>query len=72
MPIIIAKLFGDQATMVYAYAFSFGGISQLIASGLEIALLDKIGIESFYFIGSTFCAISLVLLIFLFKEKKVC
>eukprot|EP00347_Sterkiella_histriomuscorum_P003101 403365582 len=72
VPIIIAKLFGEQATMVYAYAFSFGGFSQLISTALTLGLMDILQIEGFYFLGAIFSGLSLIILIFVFQEKQFC
>ncbi|CDW82145.1 UNKNOWN [Stylonychia lemnae] len=72
VPIIIANHFGAQATMVYAYAFSFGGFSQLISSALEIFLLDELQINGFYYLGGVLSFCSLFILIAIFKDKKFC
>ncbi len=39
VPIMITKLFGDQATMVYSIGFSFSGFSSLISSVLVTFVL---------------------------------
>lgn len=57
--------------MVYAIAFSFSGASSLVSSLMVRFLLDDWGYEVFYYIGAAFSAISLVILVLLFPDKKV-
>ena len=70
MPIMIARLFGEQATMIYGCGFSFSGVSSLVTSLLVTFAFDG-DFESCYYIGSGMCVVSLLILIFLFKDLKV-
>lgn len=72
VPTICAKLFGAHAPMVYGIAFSFGATAQIICSVLVRFTLKDVGYESFYYGSSALSLMALMLLMFVFEEKKVC
>lgn len=72
VPTACARLFGEHAATVYGIAFTFVGVTQ-IASGILVKLfLQDFGFAAFYYLGSILSVISLVILLTLFEEKKVC
>lgn len=68
MPIMIAKLFGVKAQVVYPFAFSFSGIASLIISFLVHFLLDG-DFELLYYIGTALNLVSFAILLLLYQEK---
>ena len=72
VPTICAKLFGKHAPIVYGVAFSFGATPQILSSVMVRFFLKDIGYESFYYLGTALSMIALVLLLFVFEEKKIC
>jgi MFS family permease len=72
VPTLCAKLFGKHAPIVYGVAFSFGAISQILSSVMVRLYIKKVGYGVFYYSASGLSLISLLLLLFVFKEKKVC
>ena len=72
VPTASAKFFGEHAAIVYGVAFSFGSISSIISSILVTFFLDKIGYDVFYYSSAGLSALSLLILIFFFKEEKFC
>jgi MFS family permease len=69
MPIMISRMFGEHATMVYGFGFSFSGFSSLISS-LLIAFVFNDDFETCYYLGASLCVVSLVILGCLFREEK--
>ena len=41
MPVMITKLFGNQATMVYGFGFSFSGVCAIITTTLVVFVFKK-------------------------------
>ena len=68
MPIMIAKLFGGKAQVVYPFAFSFSGIASLIISFLLHFLLDG-DFELLYYISTALNLVSLAILLVFYEEK---
>jgi MFS family permease len=68
MPIMIAKLFGGKAQIVYPFAFSFSGIASLIISFLVHFLLDG-NFELLYYISTALNLVSFAILLGLYQEK---
>ena len=58
--------------MVYGVMFSFGSICQIINSVLVEFIFKDIGFDIFYYVCACLSTISLLLLVFLFKEEKFC
>lgn len=69
MPIMISRLFGEQATMVYAFGFSFSGVSSLITSLLVVFVFTD-NFEACYYLGAALCVVALLLLMFVFRDEK--
>lgn len=69
MPIMISKIFDDQATMVYAFGFSFSGFSSLITSIL-VTFVFKGDFDICFYLGGGLCVVSLGILMFFFKDEK--
>ena len=65
MPIMIAKLFGEKAQIVYPFAFSFSGIASLIISFLAHFLLDG-NFELLYYISAALNLVSFAILLFIY------
>ncbi len=72
VPAACAKMFGPHAALMYGIAFSFGAISSISSSVLVQFYLKDIGYESFYYMASGLSLLSLLYLIFMFEERKVC
>lgn len=72
VPTACALLFGKHASMVYGVAYSFSVISLLVTSVLVTFYLENIGYEPFYYICSALSSLSMIMLLFLFKEERVC
>jgi hypothetical protein len=68
MPLMITRLFGDTAEVIYPFAFSFLGVSQLFTFLLETFIL-KGDFEATYYTGSALCLVSLAILFTLFKDE---
>lgn len=72
VPTACAKLFGEHAAIVYGFAFSFGSIPQILSSIMVKFFLNDIGYEVFYYTSAALSVVSLLILIFVFEEKKFC
>ena len=72
VPTACAKFFGEHAPIVYGFAFSFGSVPQIVSSILVKFFLKDIGYETFYYTSAALSTLSLLLLIFVFEEKKFC
>lgn len=70
VPIMITRIFGEQATMVYGFGFSFSGFSSIVTS-LLVTLVFSDNFEACYYLGAVLCLVSLFILVFLFKEQKL-
>ncbi len=68
MPLMISKFFGDTAEVIYPFAFSFLGVSQLLTFIIESFILDG-NFEITYYLGSALCLVSLTILFTLFKDE---
>jgi hypothetical protein len=66
---ILPKIFGDLATKVSGFGFSFSGVSSIFTFILVTTLLHDLGYLFFYVVGGTLSFISLILLLFVFEEK---
>jgi hypothetical protein len=70
-PTIFAKLFGAQGGIrVYSVGFSFIGVASIVNVFMMDYVLDIIGFEGFCYAYSALSVISLLILIFIFEEKK--
>jgi hypothetical protein len=67
MPIMITRLFKDTAEIIYPFAFSFIGVSQLLTTLIETWIVHGDYATSYY-MGSGFCLVSLAILIFGFRD----
>ena len=72
MPTVCAFLFGEHAETVFSVAFSFACMSKILAGVLVVSFLSDYGYPAFYYFGSGLTVISLLMLVFLFEEKKFC
>ena len=68
MPIMIAKLFGDKAQVVYPFAFSFSGVSTLLIAFISHTVLEG-DFEVMYYLSSGLNVVSFLILMFIYKEK---
>ena len=70
-PTIFAKLFGAQGGIrVYSVGFSFIGVASIVNVFMMDYVLDIIGFDGFCYAYSALSLIALVILIFIFEEKK--
>jgi len=70
MPIMLSRMFGEKAPLVYGFGFSFAGLSSVISLILT-TFVFRDNIEACFYIAAAFSTISLILLIGLFTEKKI-
>jgi hypothetical protein len=68
MPIMIAKLFGEKAQIVYPFAFSFSGVSTILISFVSHIVLEG-DFEVMYYLSTGLNVISFLILIFIYEEK---
>ena len=72
LPTILAKIFGANGGIrVFSVAYSFIGIASLCNVGIYDLFFDIIGFKGICYINATFSLISLLILIFVFKEERV-
>jgi hypothetical protein len=72
VPNILKKIYGDKGTQLYGFAFSLNGIASIMIIFMQKYILTT-SVESynkFFFINGSFSAVSLILLLFFFKEDK--
>ena len=72
VPTICAKLFGVHASIIFGFAYSFCAPPLIVSSIFVRLYLKTIGYEAFYYAACGLSGISLVLLLFIFEEKKLC
>ena len=68
LPTVCSKIFGDQAAMVYGIAFSFCGLTNLLAIILIKFTLKHLGFAFFFYLSGGFNVLALILLLVFFKE----
>jgi hypothetical protein len=68
MPIMMTRLFSDNAELIYPLAFSFLGFSQVLTMIVELWILNGDYVSSYY-MGSAMCMISAGILLFVFKDE---
>jgi MFS family permease len=71
LPTIMAKIFPETRAQIYSIAFSLNGMANLLAIILIRYFLVYVGFAFFFYVGGVFSIISLLLLVFLFKEEPV-
>lgn len=72
IPAVSAKLFGKHSPIIFGIVFPCTGISWIVTGFLVKFCLHDIGYLPFYYGSATLSLFSLILLIFFFKEDKVC
>ena len=76
LPTLYAKLFGiEGGVRVYSIGFSFVGVGSLINQQLLSMFLDGtwgdvLGYQGFCYLYGTLSCVSLVILLFFFKEER--
>ena len=70
-PAIYRKLFGDEGSRIFGWGFSFIGIASFIKIVTLKMFLDSLGFKGFLYMYGGFCVLALLILIFVFQEKKV-
>lgn len=71
VPAIIQKLFGNEGSRVFGWAFSFIGIASLVKIVMLELFFEKVGFDGFLYGYGGFCVISLLILVVIFEEKEV-
>ena len=69
-PTMMAKIFGDYASMVYGIGMSFAGISSIFSSLLVKEFLKDLHYKFFFYISGGLSIIALLILLTLFKDQK--
>ncbi len=68
MPIMITKLFGAKAQIIYPFAFSFSGVASLLIAFLSEIVLQG-DFEVMYYASAGLNIVSLLILVFVYEEK---
>ena len=71
VPAILKKLYGDEGSRIFGWAFSFIGIASLIKIFTLKLFLKSLGFDCFLIIYGVLCCLSFLILVFYFKEEKV-
>lgn len=69
MPTAYSNLFGDYASLIYGFGFTFNGLSYLLSMVLLDAFLDSAGYSSFYYLSGAMSVTALLMLSF-FNDSK--
>ena len=68
MPIMMTKLFGDKAQIVYPFAFSFSGVASLLIAFVSHVVLEG-DFEVMYYVSTALNAVSFLILVLIYEEK---
>ena len=63
------KVFGPNATQLYSYLVTTRGFTGVFEILLSLFVMNEENLHDFFYVYSSFCVISLVLLIFVYKGR---
>lgn len=66
LPNVCKQIFGDKATLVYSYLYTYAGVTGVAECLIQIFLMTSNNLEFFFYLYGGFSVISLILLIFWF------
>lgn len=69
MPTAYSNLFGDYASLIYGFGFTFNGLSYLLSMVLLDVYLTTVGYSSFYYLSGIMSVVALVMLYFFDNSK---
>jgi len=72
VPNVLKKIYGEKATSLYGILFSYTGVCAvgLIILQDEFLTKDAGSYDTFFYINGTMSCISILILIFFFREKQ--